>query len=857
VLRHRFSPAILALEARRLLTTFDVTSTADDGSVGTLRWAVQQVDVATSPSTIDFNLGPAPATITLSRGQLELSNTTEPTTITGPGAGLLQVSAMKAGRVIQIDPHVTASLSGLTITGGKTSGQGGGVDNAGMARLTAVTISGNSALYGGGLLSNGELALSDCTISGNSATIEGGGAWMDGSANVENCTIEGNTSADIGGGVFSRDSMFTMSDCTISGNSAQGGGGIYNQNQATVTGCTISGNSAQNNGGGLVTGTAGSSSLSACTINGNFARDGAGLENYSTTVLTNCTVSGNRASASGGGVSSSGTTTLLACTISGNFASVSGGGVYNHDFLDHKGMATLTDTILAGNLVLGGVAGDIAGTDAGAVTGSFNLIGSGGAGGVRGGVQGNIVLASLASLGLTPLGNFGGRTQTSALLPGSPALGAGTLINGIATDQRGEPLDVGVDIGAFQSQGFVLKAIAGTTPQAAPTGEAFGNPLAINVTARNAAEPVAGGILSFTITPGGSSDAGARLSSNTAIIGADQRAQVSATANAIEGTYVVSAFAGGGAAAAIIMLTNVRNNLIPLQFGGLTDQSIVFGTPMVTITGTLARGAQVPPPGETVAVTLGDMTQQALIGPGGIFTVSFRAADLAVSEPPFVVNYTYRSDGTFASASATSTVIVVQATPRVEVHAAGGTAVFGQAVTFVAAVTAIAVPGGSVTFLDGTTPIGTIPLDAAGQATLTFSSLGVGSHSIVASYSGDANFLAQMSGVFTESVERAGTELVLTRKAVLKKHKLVSVRLIAAVEPSAPGQGIPAGTLTFVVKKKTLARQSLKGGTATLAVKLTSLLNRAVKIVYSGDGDFQPSQAATPLFTRASLKSLA
>ena len=39
-----------------------------------------------------------------------------------------------------------------------------------------------------------------------------------------------------------------------------------------------------------------------------------------------------------------------------------------------------------------------------------------------------------------------------ALLPGSPAIGAGTTENGITTDQRGEPLASPPDIGAFQSQ---------------------------------------------------------------------------------------------------------------------------------------------------------------------------------------------------------------------------------------------------------------------------------------------------------------------------------------------------------------------------------------------------------------------
>ncbi len=81
-----------------MLSTFTVNSIADDGSTGTLRWAVSQANVDTSPSTIDFDLGTAPATITLLQGPLVLSNTSEPVTIDGPGAGLLSISGNRASR---------------------------------------------------------------------------------------------------------------------------------------------------------------------------------------------------------------------------------------------------------------------------------------------------------------------------------------------------------------------------------------------------------------------------------------------------------------------------------------------------------------------------------------------------------------------------------------------------------------------------------------------------------------------------------------------------------------------------------------------------------------------------------------
>ena len=57
--------------------------------------------------------------------------------------------------------------------------------------------------------------------------------------------------------------------------------------------------------------------------------------------------------------------------------------------------------------------------------------------------------------GLAALGNYGGPTQTMALLAGSPAIGAGNATaTNPATDQRGLPRVVNgsLDIGAFQTQ---------------------------------------------------------------------------------------------------------------------------------------------------------------------------------------------------------------------------------------------------------------------------------------------------------------------------------------------------------------------------------------------------------------------
>ncbi len=129
-------------------------------------------------------------------------------------------------------------------------------------------------------------------------------------------------------------------------------------------------------------------------------------------------------------------------------------------------------------------------------------MGTGSAGGIAGGT-GDIVLSTLNSLGLDSLGNYGGSTETMPLLPGSAAIDTGTTIPGVSTDQRGlPPSSPTPDIGAFQSQGFTYSVVAGSTPQAVPTGAAYTNPLAVIVTPINPVEPVAGGVVSFIVESG-------------------------------------------------------------------------------------------------------------------------------------------------------------------------------------------------------------------------------------------------------------------------------------------------------------------------------------------------------------------
>ena len=559
--RRWIRPGFFELEERRLLATFTVTNTADGNVPGTLRTAIANADLATGPSTIEFDptIFGTPQTITLAGSQLELTNTSASVTITSPPAEVT-ISGAGKSRVFQVDNGVTASISGVTVTNGSPTRDGGGVLNYGTLSLTGCSVSGNSVGYhywGGGLanaggtvvlsncdvngndgrsygfgggvanLKNGMITLTGCTISDNRGRAGGGLINYQGQMSLTDCVVSSNTGGAFDGGDaggLDTSGTLNLTNCLVSDNTVVGGtgsgGGLAGNGTINLTNCSFTGNSAGGNGGGL-SASHGTATLSGCTFGGNKARDsgggnwgyGGGLQIGSglTASLTNCTITGNSAVNRGGGLyiygstvnltdctlsdnaaqyggglreGGSGSATLIDCTISGNSATnggglrnvstmnliactVSGNSAPNGGGLNNSGTAVLTDTIVAGNTVPNtSTASDIQGTVAS--TSSYNLIGPGGWGGLLNGVGGNIILADPSTLLLAPLGYYGGPTQTMALLPGSPAIGEGTAVMGVTTDQRGEPLDTpNPDIGAFQAgSGLVVNATSDGTASA-------------------------------------------------------------------------------------------------------------------------------------------------------------------------------------------------------------------------------------------------------------------------------------------------------------------------------------------------------------------------------------------------------
>ncbi len=176
--RRRMRPAVMVLEDRRLLLTWTVNSAGDSdsgtGLAGDLRYCIDGANATGGDQTIAFDptLFGTPQTVTLNPalGQLELSDPSGTEAIEGPAGGVT-VSGGGASRVFQVVGGVTASLSGLTITGGNAGAYavGSALLNYGTATLTDCTISGNSGFSA--VSSNGSITVINCTVGGNSSEI--------------------------------------------------------------------------------------------------------------------------------------------------------------------------------------------------------------------------------------------------------------------------------------------------------------------------------------------------------------------------------------------------------------------------------------------------------------------------------------------------------------------------------------------------------------------------------------------------------------------------------------------------------------------------------------------------------------
>ena len=351
-----------------------VTTTADEYGTGTacslreaIRTSNREVDFggcdgATGPDVIQLPAG----TFTLAR-----TGTAEDSAVSGDldvarqvtiqGAGTSQTvidgnGGVTAERVFHIVAQAFATISGVTITGGRAGSLNGGgvfVGSGSRLDLGSSTVRDNTAQNGGGLNTNsGTLHVSGGSVTGNAATVDGGGInSVYGTVSVTGSTLTSNTAGDAGGGLDADGGTTSISTSTFSGNESTKGGGVENGTggMLTLSNSTVTSNRARDAGGGVWNNAA--ATISGSTISGNrAAQDGGGVSSRgtsSTMSVTSSTISGNAAFDEGGGVfSSAGGLTVELTAIRDNVSeSDDGGGIYRVG----SGPVTVRDSVVSGN----------------------------------------------------------------------------------------------------------------------------------------------------------------------------------------------------------------------------------------------------------------------------------------------------------------------------------------------------------------------------------------------------------------------------------------------------------------------------------------------------------------------------
>lgn len=306
------------------------------------------------------------------------------------------------------------------------------VDASGL--LTGLAVSGGGACRLFSITgSSGALSLVKLTVSGGNGAGGGlngvGGAILlsSGTLNLDRCTFIQNLT-NVGGAVMNNGGTLNAQNCTFADNRAETGqgGAIYQGATGGLTAqrCSFTGNFSGNQGGALYN--SGLADLTLSTFAGNFGLSGGAIFNAmnSRLLMNHCTVSKNTSDNSAGGITCSyASLTLTNSIVAGNH-SLSGSGTDISNFGNSPFGSSMV-TRVGANLVQSSVNSGNLASDAGPEA------------------------ISLPPL-LSPLGSYGGVTQTMALLPGSPAH-ENAMGSSIDRDQRGFPIVGTADLGAYES----------------------------------------------------------------------------------------------------------------------------------------------------------------------------------------------------------------------------------------------------------------------------------------------------------------------------------------------------------------------------------------------------------------------
>ena len=226
-------------------------------------------------------------------------------------------------------------------------------------------------------------------------------------------------------------------------------------------------------------------------------------------------------------------------------------------------------------------------------------------------------------------------------------------------------------------------------------------------------------------------------------------------------------------------------------------------------------------------------TGASATGQGGIAT--FTTSSLLGGSHPVTGVYSGDSNYLGNTGGMNNPLTVGQGTGTAVLASSLNPSNYGQSVTFTATLTGPdTIPTGTVTFLDGATTIGTGTLDATGKATMTISSLVVGSHPITAQYGGDGNFAPVTSAPVSQTVNAVAA----------------TVSVVSSINPSTYGQSVnftvtvtgagatPTGTVAVTDSGTPLGTITLTNGSGVLTTATLTGGSHNLLFTYSGDSNY-------------------
>jgi sugar lactone lactonase YvrE len=199
------------------------------------------------------------------------------------------------------------------------------------------------------------------------------------------------------------------------------------------------------------------------------------------------------------------------------------------------------------------------------------------------------------------------------------------------------------------------------------------------------------------------------------------------------GTYNFTATYSGDQTHPAAKSSTLTLTITPLQLTvAIAPVSILYGQPIPNITGTLTGIL----PQDAAKITATFATAATSASPAGSYPITPVLTGLSAG------NYTVAATNAALTITPAPTVITLS-----DLVATGTTGNTGSTVTLTVHVasTTTGSPAGSVTFLDGNSPLSTTPLSASGDAVLLTNSLAQGSHTFTAVYDGSNNFSPSIS----------------------------------------------------------------------------------------------------------------